>query len=219
MSCGYMSLYEEETVMTKLEFLQKLEWMLSSLPREEVEKSLQYYSEMIDDYIEEGISEAAATERLDPPEMIAQRILAEFQPPMPSPPPDGTGVLPPQRNGSDRKALTVVLLILGFPLWFPLLIAFGAVLLAVYIVIWSLAVVLFALVLSFGAGMLAGLFSFFMLIAAKPLPALSALGIAFICAGLAIFTYHLTIAGCKMLVRASVWIFRQIKSLFVKRAA
>ena len=59
--------------MTKAEFLEQLEQRLLSIGFDERQKTLQYYSEMIDDRIEDGISEDEATESLG----TVEEIMAE----------------------------------------------------------------------------------------------------------------------------------------------
>lgn len=46
--------------MNKQEFLVKLRKGLSGLPKEDIEERLTFYSEMIDDRMEEGLSEEEA---------------------------------------------------------------------------------------------------------------------------------------------------------------
>ena len=46
--------------MNKQEFLKNLRVSLSNLPQEEIEERIIFYSEMIDDRIEEGLSEEEA---------------------------------------------------------------------------------------------------------------------------------------------------------------
>ena len=46
--------------MNKQEFLKNLRSSLSNLPQEEIEERIIFYSEMIDDRIEEGLSEEEA---------------------------------------------------------------------------------------------------------------------------------------------------------------
>ena len=48
--------------MTKLDFLMQLHSKLEKLPQDELEERLNFYSEMIDDRMEEGLSEAIANE-------------------------------------------------------------------------------------------------------------------------------------------------------------
>ena len=50
----------EEEIMNKKEFLKKLRKMLNNLPRREIEERISFYSEMIDDRIEEGNTEKDA---------------------------------------------------------------------------------------------------------------------------------------------------------------
>ena len=48
--------------MNKVEFLEQLRRGLNGLPQEEIEERVTFYSEMIDDRIEEGFSEEEAVE-------------------------------------------------------------------------------------------------------------------------------------------------------------
>ena len=63
--------------MTKADFLQLLERALAQLPEEERQANLEYYSELLDDMLEEGMTEAEATAKLGSPSQIAQSILQE----------------------------------------------------------------------------------------------------------------------------------------------
>lgn len=123
--------------MNKTEFLNQLERLLKSLQKKECSKYLSYYSEMIDDAIEDGCTEEEAVNRIGTPGEIAQQILNEQddQPAKPATP--------------MQKIIITILLILGAPLWGSLLLgaiclaaglALAAVMLilAAYIVIWCL---------------------------------------------------------------------------------
>lgn len=48
--------------MNKEQFLAAVRERLSALPRDDVEQSLDYYGEMIDDRVEDGMSEEQAVE-------------------------------------------------------------------------------------------------------------------------------------------------------------
>ena len=48
--------------MNKEEFLSELRTKLSGLPQEDIEERISFYSEMIDDRMEDGISEEEAVE-------------------------------------------------------------------------------------------------------------------------------------------------------------
>ena len=50
--------------MTKLEFLESLEKGLSGLPKNDIDERIAFYSEIIDDRIEEGLSEEDAVSKI-----------------------------------------------------------------------------------------------------------------------------------------------------------
>ena len=62
--------------MTKLQFLLRLHERLKALPREESEERLNFFSEMIDDRMEEGLSEEEAVKAVGNVEDIISQILA-----------------------------------------------------------------------------------------------------------------------------------------------
>ena len=57
--------------MTKDEFMARLRKALSGLPESEISRTLDFYDEMIDDRIEDGMTESAAVEAAGPIETIA----------------------------------------------------------------------------------------------------------------------------------------------------
>ena len=132
--------------MKKTEFLAQLSSRLGQLPPRDVEKTLEYYSEMIDDYIESGYSPDAAVAKMGGVDSVAAQILAGARTPVYA----SHVAQKPKRSG-----LVMWLLILGFPVWLPLLITAFAVLLTLAIVIATLAMVVpWSLVVSFGASAL-----------------------------------------------------------------
>ena len=66
--------------MKKDEFISSLERLLRSLKREERNRFLSYYSEMIADYMEDGCEEVEAVQRIGNPGEIAQEILSQRRP-------------------------------------------------------------------------------------------------------------------------------------------
>ena len=64
--------------MTKHEFLVDLGLGLSCLPQEDAEERLSFYSEMIDDRIEEGLSEEEAVAAIGTVDEVAAGIKAEI---------------------------------------------------------------------------------------------------------------------------------------------
>ena len=64
--------------MSKNEFLYKLKKKLRGVPKNELEERLNFYSEMIDDRIDEGFSEHEAVARIGTVEDVANQILREY---------------------------------------------------------------------------------------------------------------------------------------------
>ena len=104
--------------MTKADFLQLLERALAQLPEEERRANLEYYSELLDDMLEEGMTEAEATAKLGSPSQIAQSILQEV--------PLGKLVSTRMKPKSGWTPLAIVLAVVGSPVWVPLLLLAAA---------------------------------------------------------------------------------------------
>ena len=61
--------------MNKQEFLTELKKALSPLSKADLEERLSFYSEMIDDRMEEGLSEEEAVAAIGSPDEIAAQII------------------------------------------------------------------------------------------------------------------------------------------------
>lgn len=133
--------------MNKAVFLSTLREKLSGLPKEDIERTVAYYSESIDDRMEDGLSEEAAVADVGSPSEIAFQILTEAGLPK--------QVSPKPKPGRGLRAWEIVLLILGFPLWFPLTVAAFSVALALYITLLAVILSLYAVVFSLGVGAVA----------------------------------------------------------------
>lgn len=186
--------------MTKREFLDALAKGLKGLPQSDIDEHLAFYSEMIDDRLEEGVSEEAAVAELGDPETLAAEIMA--QTPI-------TKIVKEKITPKRRlSAWEIVLLVLGFPLWFTLLIAAGAVLFSVYLVLWSVVAVLWtvfaALCLSALACIGAGIV---LCCSLHGLLGVAAFGAALVCAGVAVLMFFAALGATKGLVRLTERIF------------
>ena len=194
--------------MNKLDFIWQLRKKLTGLPEEDIEKSLDYYSEMIDDRMEDGLREEEAVAAVGNPTEIAEQILAEI--------PLGKLVkakLKPQRT---LRVWEIVLLVLGAPVWIPLLAAALIVILAIYMSIWSIVVSLYAADLALAVSSAA-------CVAAAVPHAVGGntaagaflLGGAFMLAGLAILMFLGCNQAAKGLLRLGRAILRGIKFCFI----
>ena len=64
--------------MNKEKFLDELRNRLSGLPQEDIEERIAFYEEMIDDRMEDGVSEEEAVSRIGSVENIARQIMSEI---------------------------------------------------------------------------------------------------------------------------------------------
>lgn len=195
--------------MNKAQFLNELRRGLSQLPPEEIDKQLSYYSELIDDMIEDGMTEQEATERLGSVQEIYENILRD----MPLPLLVKTRAKP--KNG--WTAMSIILIILGFPIWFSLAVILLVAVASVYVVIWALVIVAFAVVLATIACAILFVIFFLRLLFSSAAAALLALGLGLACAGAAVIAGLIAITCCKLIVKATAAIGRGIKSLFIRK--
>ncbi|MBQ9734061.1 MAG: DUF1700 domain-containing protein [Clostridia bacterium] len=65
--------------MSKNQFLKILKRKLSHLSKSELDERINFYSEMIDDRIESGLSEKEAVEAIGSADMIARQIAEELK--------------------------------------------------------------------------------------------------------------------------------------------
>lgn len=208
--------------MNKYEFMGIIREKLRGLPDAEVADRLMFYGEMIDDLMEEGLSEEEAVARIGTADEVAARIKSEatFE-----------GVLVTEKEEKRKKfrkprekrplrALEIVLLVIGFPLWFAVVLgavgvaltlgigAVGvaitlavvgvAVVFSILAVLWGVVITLWAL---FGAlvGCAVGFALAFPILGmlGNGLLGLSMLGGAMVCAGAAILFFFV----CKLLTK------------------
>ncbi len=195
--------------MTKHEFLSQVQALLKGLPREDVERSLEFYTEMIEDSMEEGLDEAASVAKLGPPELIAQTIRQNMAAERPK---KSIG------TGARRwQVWQIVLIALGSPIWISLVAAIFAVILSFYVTLWAVAVSFWAVFVSFAACVLMGLFLFVMRLAEGALlSGLCYLGLALVSAGLCWPTFYGCFKGTVGLAKLSKITFRGILRLFRK---
>ena len=180
--------------MNKEDFLNELRKKLSGLPQDDLEERLSFYSEMIDDRVEDGKSQEEAVADIGTVDSVVEQIMADT--------PLALLVKERVRPKRDLKAWEVLLLILGSPVWVPLIMAFVIIALSVYVVIWSVVICFYALDLSLLAGFIGCIVGIFMYIGAKNAAGvLFSIGAAFICAGLAILMFFACVWITKAVVR------------------
>lgn len=197
--------------MKKTEFLARLRQKLFILPQRELEDTLEYYSEMIDDYIENGCTPEEAVAKMGGIENVAAQVLAGTQTPV-----SQTDGVKKQKKGGTM----ILLLILGFPLWFPLLVAAFCILLALAVVIATLAMVVpWSLVVSFGASALGLLTAIPIICVGEGIPAMIlTLGAALMLGALCIFCLWVGLRLTKLAAKGIAAMFKgTCKLIFGRR--
>lgn len=196
--------------MKKLEFILALNNKLSGLPKTEIEERINFYVEMIEDRMEEGLSEEEAVAAVGNIDEIAEQIVADI--PLSK---IAKEKIKPKR---ELKAWEIVLLILGFPLWFPMLVVAASLVLSFYAVLWSLIITLWA-VFATVIGTAFGVFTFgvYSAFSGKMLIGLALMGASLACAGASILIFF----GCKAATTGLLLLTKKIvlaiKNCFVKK--
>ncbi len=188
--------------MSKQEFLARLRKGLSGLPQDDIEERLTFYGEMLEDRMEEGLSEEEAVAAIGGVDEIVRQTIAD---------------VPFARIAKERikpkrhlKAWEIVLLVLGSPIWLSLGIAAAAVVFSLYTCLWAVIISLWAV---FGAlaicavGSVPGCVIF--AVGGHGASGLALLSAGIVCAGLSILLFcgsKETTKGVFMLTRKmTVW--------------
>ena len=196
--------------MTKQEFSAALRNALTGLPQDDLERSLDFYQEMIDDRMEDGMSEAEAVADIGSVEEVADQILADT--------PLVRLVQEKVRPVRRLKAWEIVLLALGSPIWLSLLIAGFAVALSLYVVLWVLVICLWAMAVSVAGTAVGGTAGAVVIIAdGNPWAGIALLGASLFCAGLSIQLFWLSKLATNGCAKLTKKLFFQIKSLFIRK--
>lgn len=196
--------------MYKEVFLEELRKRLTGLPEEDIEERIAFYSELVDDRMEEGLTEEQAIAETGPIDEIVSQIIAET--------PLHKLVKVSAQTRKPMSTGQVVLLAAGSPLWAALGVAVLAVIFALYLVLWALVFTLWVLFGSFvvsALGCIAG--AIYQFILGQPLQALMCLGAGLFLAGLSIFLFFGCVAATKGTAKLSRKIVVWIKSLFIRK--
>ena len=191
--------------MTKIEFLNELRNKLKGLPKDDLENRLSFYEEMINDRMDDGVSEEEAVAAIGTVGEVVNDIAKDI--------PLTTLVKERVKPNRSLKAWEIVLIILGFPLWFPL--ALTALILAfvAYLLIWILVIVTYAVELS----LVAGSIGIFMANLINGSFSALYLGGAILAAGGAVLFFFACVGATKLTIKLSQTIFTNIKSSIIKK--
>lgn len=193
--------------MNKPEFISMLSDKLAVLPKTEVDKSVAYFSEIIDDRVEDGMSEDEAVDSLESIDVIIEKIMYETSLP----------VLMRSRMKPKRPLTTmnIVLIIVGCPIWISLLIAGIAVVLSFYVCVWAVIVSLYATVLSLVLAGIAAIIFCHRYFVSGIQTGLFNLGAGLFCGGLGVLLFSPVKAFSKLLIHFTTWFLKKVKTLFI----
>ena len=196
--------------MTKQEFLAELRRRLDGVPKSEIEERVAFYSEMIDDQVEEGASEEEAILTLGSMDDIVSQILSEIP----------LTQIAKQKFKPKRRLETweIVLLIVSAPIWLSLLISLFSAILSLYVGLWSVIVSFWSVFASLGACALGFVVSSIGLaFDGQELEGIAMLGMGVACAGLCVFSFF----GCDAATKGTVLLTKKtilgIKKCFIGR--
>ena len=196
--------------MNKQEFLEQLRRGISGLPQEDIEERLTFYSEMIYDRIEEGLSENEAVSEIGSVDTVISQILDDT--------PLVKLVKQKMRPKKRMNAWEIVFLILGSPIWLSLIIAAFAVVISVYAAVWSLIIALWSVFVSLVAAALGGAAGgIWFAVTAKAVTGLAAAGTGVFCAGLSVFMFFACKAATKGILLLTKKAALGIKGCFMNR--
>jgi uncharacterized membrane protein len=193
--------------MNKQDFLAALRGFLNDLPAEDIRRSLDFYAEMIDDHMEEGITEEDAVAAVGSAEQIADQIR-------------GDAGAAPRKPKRKVKPWSLALILLGLPLWLPLLLAAASVIISIYVSIWAVIISLYATAVALGiSSIVIFLMPLLYIPTGNVAGACLVLGAAMVLTGITILLF----VGLKPVRKGTVWLTKKsfvwLKRLFVGKEA
>ena len=198
--------------MKKEAFLNELRSRLYGLPQSDIEDRVSFFGEMIDGRMEDGMSEEEAVAAMEPIDTIVGQIMSEI--------PLARLVKTKVKPEKGHKAWKIVLLICLFPIWFPLFIAFAAIIFSLLVAIWAVIISFYVVagslvIASLGCVIATG--AYFGI--GRIVPGIGGFGAIFVCIGLSILFFLLSIAMTKGTVFLTRKMFIGLKTSFVGKEA
>ena len=196
--------------MNKTEFILALYEKLPSVPYKELEERLAFYIEMINDRMEDGLSEEAAVAAIGTVDEIAAQILADI--------PIIKLAKETCKPKHRLKAWEIVLLVLGSPIWLSLMIAAFAVVISLYAALWSVIVSLWAIFASVVACSLSGIVAGVgFAVTGYGFTGIAIIGAGIFCAGLTVFLFWGCNAATKGILSLTKKVALGMKHRFIKK--
>ena len=196
--------------MNKEEFLTELRKNLKGLSKEEIEERISFYGEMIDDRVQEGKSEEEAVVEIGGVEKVMNDIIQDT--------PLLQLVKEKVRPKRRVRAWEIILIVLGFPLWFPLLLVFIVLCLVGYLLVWIGVIVAYAVEAALAGASIYFLVGFFYQVSQGAF-SLTYFGGFMMSLGAAFLFIFACIGITKATIKLSKVTVRHIKSWFIRKGA
>lgn len=194
--------------MKKEEFLSQLEKKLQGLPKADIDDRLNFFEEIINDKMEEGKTEEEAVSEVGSVDDIVEDIAKDT--------PLVKLVKEKIKPKRKVKSWEIILLILGFPLWFPLVLTFFILAFVFYLLIWVLVIVSYAVEVSMLASFIGGMIAFFAYLSTGNFHLIS-LGSAIMGLGGALLMLFVCKMATIVTLKLSNKILMKIKASFIRK--
>lgn len=186
--------------MNKKEFINALGKGLAGLSCEEQDKWLDFYGEMIEDRIEEGLSEEEAVAAVGNVDAVVEQILLQSKPEK------------KQKKKRELKTWQTVLLIVGSPLWFSLVVAAASVVFSLMVAMWAVVISFYAVAVSLMACGLAGVvITPVMMVRGNMGAGLFCLGAGLFCGGFGMLWF----IGTNYMAKGAAWLCKKLFTLCI----
>ena len=195
--------------MSKQEFLSRLREGLKGVPQTDLDERLTFYSEMIDDRMEEGMSEEEAVRMVGPVGEIVRQTIADT--PI-------TRLVKEKVTPKRRLAKwEVIVLAVTSPVWISLIIAAVAIVFALFVTIWAIWLAFWAaFVCMASCSISGGALGTHTIFKGYVFQGIAVIGASMALGGLAILFYYVCVGMTKLCVKITRWLAGRIKRKFVK---
>ncbi len=196
--------------MNKAAFFAQLERELASLSPADRERSLGYFEEMIDDRIEEGLSEEEAVADLGDPKTIAAEILSE----------SAEDNISTQATSAEKSFhgcplwLAILLAVLALPVWLPVICTLAVTVVCLYMIPWIVLIAIFCTAVGCVLGGIASSVVAFLCIPVSGIfNGMMLLGISLFCCGFGLLLLFPAVYGSIWFAKGTALCFKKLSSL------
>ena len=196
--------------MTKKDFTLVLREKLKRFPKQDVEERINFYIEIIDDSIEDGLTEEEAISKIGSIDEVVEQIASEI----PFTKIVKNSAIPKRR----LSAWEIILLVVGSPIWFGLIISLFAVVFSVFASLWAVVIVFWSVAISFSVcGPLALLLGILFIFIKSGAEGFAIIGASLVIAGVGILLVFLSKILTRLLVRLAKAIIYSLKKAFISK--